>query len=179
MEEKTLLRKEIFEGKIVHLVEDTVELPNGEQAKRELVFHDNAASILSLTKDNKALFVKQYRKALSKTIYEIPAGLIDPKDSSPLETAKRELEEETGYRAHDWKELAGFYTSPGYSDEYCYIYLAENLEKVRKPLAQDEDEFIELYLLSYEEAMELYKKEEICDAKTLMALLYWRTLLNE
>ncbi len=176
VEEKTLSRKEIFEGKIVHLVEDIVELPNGEQSKRELVFHDDAASILALTEDKKALFVKQYRKALEKMIYEIPAGLIDPEDDGPLETAKRELEEETGYRAEDWKELYSFYSSPGFSDEYCYIYQAENLEKGQEPLAQDEDEFIELHLLSYEEAMDLYQTGEICDAKTVLALLHWSTL---
>ncbi|MGX7025562.1 NUDIX hydrolase [Vagococcus hydrophili] len=172
-EEKTIKREILYEGKIIDVVLDDVLLPNGKTSKRELVFHNGAVAIIAITPENKMILVKQYRKAVEKSILEIPAGKIEKDETVPMETAKRELEEETGYQAKEIKEIAKFISSPGFSNEWLYLYEAKDLVKVENPLPQDEDEFLELMELSLDEAKEKIVTGEICDAKTLYAILYW------
>ncbi|MEN2766116.1 NUDIX hydrolase [Ornithinibacillus xuwenensis] len=173
-EEKTLKSETIFEGKIVKLQVDDVRLPNGKTSKRELIKHPGAVAIIPITKDNKIIFVEQYRKPLEKSIIEIPAGKLEPGED-PERTAIRELEEETGYTTSKLTKVASFYTSPGFADELMHIYITSDLEKLEQPPAQDEDEFVELIELSLDEAKRFVEAERIHDAKTNFAVLYLET----
>ncbi|MFC6346235.1 NUDIX hydrolase [Vagococcus carniphilus] len=172
-EEKTIHRETIYNGKIIDVVVDDVLVPNGKIAKRELVFHHGGVGILAITKEEKMILVKQFRKPLEKSILEIPAGKIEKDETDPLGTAKRELEEETTYQAGSIEEIAKFVPSPGFSNELLYLYEARDLVKVENPLPQDEDEFLELMEVSLEEAKAKVASGEICDAKTMYAILYW------
>lgn len=172
--EKTVNKELIYKGNITEYWVEKVLLPNGKKADREIVKHDGAVAIMPFTADSKMVFVKQFRKAIEKTILEIPAGKIDATDKEPAETGKRELEEETGFRAARFELETSFYTSPGFTNELVYIYRAEGLTKVDQPLAQDEDEFIEILTLSFEEAWEAYEQQLIIDSKTVFALFYWK-----
>ena len=173
-EEKTISRKEIFKGQIIEVVVDEVRLPNGETSTRELVFHSGAVAVIPITADNKIIMVKQFRKPMEKVLLEIPAGKIDPGEHDyPKETAERELEEETGFRANKLTFVTSMYVSPGFADELLHIYYAEDLEKVPNPRPQDDDEVLELYTLTLEEAKAEITSGLICDAKTIFAVQFW------
>lgn len=174
-EEKTIQTENIYDGQIIKLRVDEVTLPNGETSKRELITHQGGVAIIPVTKDNKILFVKQYRKAIEKSLIEIPAGLID-EGEDPETTAIRELEEETGYTALHTTFVTSFYPSPGYTNECNYIYFSDELELLAEPVAGDEDEFIEVIALTLNEAKEYMKEHQIHDAKTIYAILYLETL---
>lgn len=165
--------KTIHEGKITKYELAEVTLANGKKAEREIVRHHHAAAIIAFTAEDRLILVRQYRVAIGQTTLEIPAGLKDPEDKNTLVTAKREFEEETGLRANSWKKIQSAYSTPGFTDEFIEIYEANGLEKVEKPLAQDEDEFLEILTLTYDEAMEAYANGELCDSKTVFALFYW------
>lgn len=173
-EEKTLSRKELFKGNIIEVVLDEVQLPDGSVGQRELVFHPGAVAVIPITNDNKMIMVKQFRKPMEKVILEIPAGKIDPgEQDNPRATAKRELEEEAGYKANKLIHVHSMYLSPGFANEIVHLYYAENLEKIDNPLPQDEDEVLELYTLTLEEAKQEIANGLICDAKTIFAIQYW------
>ncbi|WP_077308852.1 NUDIX hydrolase [Terribacillus halophilus] len=172
-EEKTIETKPVYDGKVISLRVDTVELPDGNKSKRELIKHPGAVAIIPITKEGKIIFVEQYRKALEKSIVEIPAGKLELGEA-PEVTAIRELEEETGYTAKQLKKLGSFYTSPGFADELLHVYEAEELELLTEKVAGDEDEFVELLELTLEEAEALVEEERIHDAKTMYALLHLR-----
>lgn len=176
-EEKTIHSKQVYTGKIISLQVDEVCLPDGNQSKRELVKHPGAVAVIPITEDGKIILVEQYRKALEKTIIEIPAGQLE-KGEEPAMTAVRELEEETGYTTTlDQLEFVdSFYTSPGFADEIIHIYLATTIEKLSYNVPGDEDEFIEIIEVTLEEAQDLMKRERIHDAKTNYAIQYlkWR-----
>lgn len=172
--EETIRKKSIYKGNITEYTIEDVRLPNGKEAKREIVRHDDAAAVIAFDEEERMLFVKQYRIAINQLSIEIPAGLMDLEDESALETAKRELEEETGYQAADWSFVTSFYSTPGFTDEYLEIYEAKNLIQVEHPLEQDEDETIELVKLTFEEAWEEYEKGLLRDSKSVFALFYWK-----
>ncbi|SES81981.1 ADP-ribose pyrophosphatase [Oceanobacillus limi] len=174
-EEKTIHTEKIYEGKVVHVQVDQVKLPNGKESTRELIKHPGAVSIIPITKENKIIFVEQYRKPLEKSLVEIPAGKLEPGEN-PEVTAIRELEEETGYTTKELSFVSSFYTSPGFADELMHIYMAKNLEIVDQPLLPDEDEFVEVVELSLEEAKAYVREERIHDAKTNYAILYLEML---
>lgn len=165
--------KTIHDGRITKYQLADITLPNGKKAEREIVRHQEAAAIIAFTPEDKLVLVRQYRVAIGQTTLEIPAGLKDPEDKNTLVTAKREFEEETGLKANQWGKISSVYSTPGFTDEYLETYEATDLERVAKPLAQDEDEFIELVELTYDEAMEAYLEGELCDSKTVFALFYW------
>lgn len=171
--EETLERKDVFKGAVIDVCVDTVELPNGKKSKRELVFHNGAVGILAITPMNRLVLVKQFRKAIEKSILEIPAGKIEAHEDNPLETAKRELEEETFYQCDSMVEVADFVTSPGFCNERMVLFQAHGLKKVQNPLPRDEDEFLDIVELSLEEVKEHIRLGTICDAKTLYAILLW------
>ncbi len=177
-EEKITNTQTVHEGSITTYQLLDVTLPDGRPAEREIVRHDDAAAIIAFTDENKLVLVRQYRVAIGKTTLELPAGLRDETDKDGIITAQREFEEETGYRSDDWRFVTSFYSTPGYTDEFLEIYEAENLKKVTDPLAQDEDEFIEVVELDYEEAMDAYARGELCDSKTVFALFYWKMRRN-
>jgi ADP-ribose pyrophosphatase len=171
LEEKTLNSEEIFSGKVISLHLQEVELPNGKQSKREIIKHPGAVAIIAVTEDNKIVMVEQYRKALERTIIEIPAGKLE-KGEKPAVCARRELEEETGYVCESLKLLTSFYTSPGFADEIVHVYLARGLTKKENSAALDEDEFVILEELTLEEAVQYVNEQKIYDAKTIYAVQY-------
>jgi ADP-ribose pyrophosphatase len=168
--EKTISSQPIYDGRIIKVKVDEVLLPNGRTAKREIVNHQGAVAVLPLTTDGRMVAVRQFRKPLERTIVEIPAGKLEPGEE-PLACAKRELEEETGYQAAKYDHLSSFYTSPGFADEIMHLYVATGLTKGES--RPDEDEFVEVLELTLEEAKELHRTGEICDAKTVAALFAW------
>ncbi len=169
--EKTVKSETIYQGKVIHLHLDEVQLPNGKSASREIVRHPGAVAIIAITPEKRMVFVRQFRKPLDKTILEIPAGKLE-KGEDPLDCAKRELIEETGYQAEEVNFVNKFYTSPGFADELLYIYEGTNLTAgVARP---DEDEFVDLVELTLDEAFERIQTGEIIDAKTILAIYYWQ-----
>ncbi|SEA58869.1 ADP-ribose pyrophosphatase [Thalassobacillus cyri] len=170
-EEKTIATEKIFNGKVIKLQVDSVTLPDGNTSKRELIKHPGAVAIIALTDENNIVFVEQYRKALEKSILEIPAGKLE-EGEAPEVTAKRELEEETGYTTEHMEMVTSFYTSPGFADELVYVYFTDQLQRLDDAVAGDEDEFVEVYELPLEEAERLMAEQRIHDAKTAYALLY-------
>lgn len=173
-EEKTLKRDTIFEGRIISLYLDEVTLPNGKTSTREIVKHPGAVAIIALTNDSKMLMVEQFRKPLERTLVEIPAGKLESGED-PAVCAKRELAEETGYSCDGLVHLTSFYTSPGFADELLHIYLATGLKK-EGSLQLDEDEFVNLMEVTYEEAVKFVEEKRIYDAKTIYAVQYWQLL---
>lgn len=171
-EETTISSEPIFQGKIISLQVDTVRLPNGETATREIVRHPGAVAVLALH-DDRMIVVEQYRKPLEKSQVEIPAGKLDPGED-PLEAALRELKEETGYGCESIRPLCSFYTSPGFADEKLHLYVAEGLHKgAANP---DEDEFLDISELSLDEALSAIEQGSISDAKTILAVYAWQLL---
>lgn len=169
--EKTISTETIYEGRIIDLKIEEVELPNGKRSSREIIKHPGAVAIIAMTDEKKIVMVQQYRKALEKVIVEIPAGKLE-KGEKPEHTAIRELEEETGYICESLTPLISFYTSPGFADELIHIYLANNLTKKENPASLDEDEFVDVVELTLEEALEYMKEQKIYDAKTVYAVQY-------
>jgi ADP-ribose pyrophosphatase len=177
-EEKTLSSQTIYEGKIISLRLDEVELPDGNRAKRELVQHPGAVALIPISNEGKIILVKQYRKSLNRTLIEIPAGRIEVGED-PKITALRELEEETGYGAREVTYIQSFATSPGFADEIIHLYLAENLYEIENPAAGDEDEFIELLEATIDEAEQMVAAGDIYDAKTAFAVIYAKHQLKK
>ena len=165
--EKTLSVKDIFSGRILKLQVEEVELPNGRKSTREIVRHPGAVGVIPFVDDETVVMVKQYRKPVEEYLIEIPAGKLE-RDENPLECAKRELEEETGYRANLWEYLGFIYTSPGFSDEKIHIYRARYLVKSGN-LDKDEDEFLDLVYLKLDEVEGEILSGRIVDSKTLSA----------
>lgn len=168
-EEKTLLNENIYKGKIIEVNLKTVELPNGKEGKREIVNHPGGVAILAYKDKETILLVEQFRKPLERNLLELPAGKIE-KGEEPKICGIRELEEETGYKANKFSYLGKIVTSPGFCDEYIYLYKAEDLYKGNTGL-QDEDEFINVKELKIGTIKEMIKKGEIIDAKTISAFM--------
>ena len=178
MEEKTIKSELVYEGKIFNLRVDKVVLPNGRETKREIIEHSGSVAILPLISKDKFLFVQQFRKPIEKVLLEIPAGRIE-KGENLKECARRELIEETGYQANDFKKLASVYLAPGYSSEIIHIFLARNLKKSKSNL--DDDEFIKTVILNKKEVLNKIIDNKIKDSKTIVStllFLYNEVLLN-
>lgn len=169
MTEKRLLQTIIYHGKILSLEKQEVLLSSGRVAEREIVRHPGAVAILALNENGEVLLEEQYRAALDDTIWEIPAGKLEPGESS-LKCAQRELLEETGYEAGQWKHLHSFYTSPGFCDEVVHLFLAEGL--VKKAANPEFDEEITTQFFPSERLAVLLKAGRTCDGKTLLAYYY-------
>jgi len=170
-EEKTIQSQPIFKGKVISLKVDDVTLPNGETSKREIVNHPGAVAIIAITSEGKLVVVEQYRKALERSIIEIPAGKLEPGEL-PEVTAARELEEETGYGCNELTYLQSFATSPGFADEIIHLFIARGLYKLENRAAMDEDEFVELMEINVEEGERMIAQQKIFDAKTAFAILW-------
>jgi ADP-ribose pyrophosphatase len=172
--EKTLSSKYIYKGKILNLRFEEVELPNRDTSSREIIEFPNSVSVIAITEDKKIVLVKQYRKPCESELLEIVAGKMD-KNEDPLECAKRELSEETGYHSENWEKIASFYTTPGYSNEFMNMYIARDVIKGKSH--PDEDEFLEIIEMDIKELIEKVKSGEIKDAKTIMASFYLQTIV--
>ncbi|WP_096550764.1 NUDIX domain-containing protein [Ureibacillus thermosphaericus] len=175
-EEKTIHSTEIFKGKVVSLKVDDVLLPNGKQSKREIIHHPGAVAIIPITNEGKIVLVEQYRKALERSIIEIPAGKLE-RGEDPAVCARRELEEETGYGARELTYIQSFATSPGFANEIIHLYVAKDLYKIEEKRELDEDEFVSIIEVTLEEAEEMVKNQQIYDAKTAFSVLWVK--LNE
>ena len=173
--EKQLDREEIYNGIVLHVVRDKVSLPNGRVTYREMCLHMGAVGVVPLTKDGNVIMVKQFRYAHDRVFLEIPAGKLDKMDESPLEAAKRELKEETGLEAESWLHLCDTFTTPGFSNEKISLYLARDL--VFGESRPDEDEFLNVVKMPFEEAFRMAMKGEIQDAKTLITLCMAKNII--
>jgi ADP-ribose pyrophosphatase len=165
--ERVLESRRVYDGRVVNLRVDTVALPDGRSAQREVAEHAPVVVIVPLDGGGNVLLVRQYRLPVKQALLELPAGGIDAGESVE-EAVQRELREETGQRAGRLERLAAFYASPGYCDELMHLYLATELEP--SPLAADSDESIEVMRMPLAEALALVERGEICDAKTIIGL---------
>lgn len=170
MSEKTLTREYLYKGKVLNLRLDRVELENGHPAVREIVEHPGAVVIVALDEAKRVLLVRQYRKAVERNLLELPAGTLDKPGETPEAAARRELEEETGHQADEWEWLLRFYSSPGILQEEMQLFLAQGL-RVTAPTA-DEDEILTLERVPLAEALDRIAQGEICDAKTVIGLIW-------
>lgn len=161
-----------FSFEINHL-----KLPNGSIGDWAYIRHPGGAMAVPVTNDGKFVLVKQYRFALQGRLLEFPAGTVEV-DEDPFITIQREIQEETGYRAHRWQPLTEFPLAPGYSDEIIYAYLAQDLELLETPPAQDEDEDIETVLMTAAEIDSAILRGEPIDAKSLCGFFMARSLLQ-
>lgn len=168
LEEKQLSSERIYDGKVVCLRKDAVELENGGTAFREVVEHHGGVCVAALTPENEIYFVRQFRYPMGKAILEIPAGKLE-QGENPLECGIRELKEEIGAKASEIIDLGEMYPSPGYSAEHIYCYLAKKLSFSEQKL--DEDEFLDVVKLPLEKAIEMILSGEIPDAKTQVAVM--------
>lgn len=174
--EKKIDSKQIFDGKIVKLFVDTVELPNGQVATREVVRHPGAVCVLPITDDGEVIMVKQFRYPFSEVILEIPAGKLEIGED-PYEAVKRELEEESGAVAGKIEHIGELYTTVAILDEKIQIYLATDLTFIDSH--PDEDEFLEVTKLPLSTLVDMVMNGEIKDAKTQIAILKAEKYLNE
>ncbi len=167
--EKEIEREYIFEGKILKVRRDKVELPDGKVADREIIEHSGGSGVLAVTEDDEILLVKQYRRPYDEVTYEIPAGKLNIGES-PEENARRELSEETGYEADVLIDFGKVYPSPGYTGEIIRIYFAPNAVKAGDAHT-DEDEYLSLVKMPVSEARRLIEEgTKIYDSKTIIAI---------
>ncbi|ACJ75832.1 nudix hydrolase [Thermosipho africanus TCF52B] len=166
--EKKISSKEIFKGLLLHVKKDEVMLENGRKSFREYVLHPGAVAVVPILDDNKVVLVKQFRYPIGKQLLEIPAGKFDFKDEDPLECAKRELKEETGFDAKDYLYLGYIHTTPGFSNEVIHLYLARNLESGQSN--PDEDEIIDVEIEDFNTVLQKCINGEITDAKTIAGI---------
>lgn len=167
--ETQLSSRDVFDGRILHVKYDTVRLPNGAEASRELIRHVGAVCVLPLTADGRVVVERQFRYPMNEVITEIPAGKLDSPDEDPFEAVQRELREETGATAERWTCLGSFYPAAAYSDERIWMYLAEKLHFGQREL--DEDEFLDVQLVPLETLVNEVLSGQIPDAKTQTAVL--------
>ncbi|MBI4301228.1 MAG: NUDIX hydrolase [Chloroflexi bacterium] len=166
--ETTVASQRIYNGRVVSLRLDTVELTNGAKIQREIVEHGDVVAVVAIDDNGNVLLVRQFRKPAEQVLLEIPAGGLEPAES-PEDGVRRELQEETGYRASQVRRLGGFYTSPGFCTEFLHLYLATDLQF--EPLEPDEDESFELVRVPLAQILELIDSGVISDAKSLVGLL--------
>jgi ADP-ribose pyrophosphatase len=176
METKVLKKTQLHQGRVFALIREKITLPNGTTVDLDIIRHPGAAAMVPLSEDGSLVMIRQYRHAIGEYIWEIPAGTLNP-DESPLECAKRELIEETGYSATGWEELGAIIPVPGYSDEKIHIFLAQGLCPARQDL--DPDEILHVRKIPLEEALRMVEKGEIKDSKTISSLFLLRSRLGK
>jgi ADP-ribose pyrophosphatase len=164
----------VFDGNLLKVHRDTVRLPDGSQGQREYIHHPGAVAIVALFDDGKVLLERQFRYPQRREFIEIPAGKLEP-DEPHLDTAKRELLEETGYVAAQWTRLGVIHTAIGYTDEAIELFLAKGLKYRAAQL--DAGEFLEVLTVPLEEAIAMIPDGRITDSKTVIGLLWLKAFL--
>lgn len=170
LEETEIARNRIFKGHLIDLELRKIMLPNQQTAEREVVYHPAVVGALVVNQRQQVLLVQQWREPIKQLSWEIPAGLIDKTDQTPLAAMKRELNEETGYQARIWERLGQFYSSPGFTDEQITLFYAQNLAKVTNKKAMDADEFVKAQWFDSATITEYLTNQKIVDGKTMLAL---------
>ena len=176
--ERLVSSRVIHKGHYLEFRVDTIERADGSRHERDVVGHPGAVAILALDEDGRVLLVRQFRVPARRVLLEIPAGTLDVDPETgiaedPDAAARRELEEETGYRAGSWRRLASFWTAPGFASELMYLYVATDLRPAHEDrLGPDEDERLELERLPLPEAVAAVESGEIADAKSILGLLW-------
>jgi ADP-ribose pyrophosphatase len=169
LREKRIDGELAYDGHFLKVSRDRIKLPDGSESVRELIRHPGAVVILPLLADGRVLLERQFRYPNDRVFIEFPAGKIDPGED-PLATAKRELEEETGYTAKEWNFVCTIHNAIAYSDEHLDIFLARDLTEGEAKL--DEGEFLELFTATVPELLEMVRKGEITDVKTIIGT-FW------
>lgn len=167
--EKKISSESVFDGVLLHVKKDEIELPNGHRATREWIKHPGASAVIPLLPDNQIILVRQFRYAVGKVTLEIPAGKLDIPGEDPIECAKRELSEETGYTAGKIWKLTTIATTVGFSDEYIHLYAASDL--TAGELHPDFDEFINVVKIPLTAALQMVETGKIFDSKSAVAIL--------
>jgi len=173
MEEKTLERESVFEGKVIHVYRDTAQMPDGSKALRELVKHPGGVAIALEDEDGSFFMVKQWRYAQETVTLEFPAGKKEPGED-PLTTAKREISEETGYTGKDWMYLGKIYPTPAYDSEVIDLYYAKKDQWVGTHF--DDDEHLEPLKMTLDELTDLALQGQLPDAKTVAIIFYMKEM---
>lgn len=163
----------VYEGRVFALHRDRVTLPNGHDTTLEVIRHPGAAAIVPVTAQGTVLLIHQFRYATDGSIWEIPAGTMEPGEL-PLACAQRELGEEAGVAATRWQKLGVIMPLPAYSDEVIHLYRAEELLPARQHL--DSDEILEIHEFSYEDTLEMIRTGVIIDAKTIAGLMMAKSI---
>lgn len=167
--------EKIYKGRVFDIVKDTITLPDGNVAEKEIVCHNGSVGILAIDDDGKILLVRQYRHSAKKETLEIPAGTIE-KGENPYDCAVRELEEETGCKCGKMEYFFKFYSAIGFCSEILYIYIADGLSE--GVLNLDCDEFINTERYTVDEAVKMIFSGEICDSKTIASILAYKEKLD-
>lgn len=175
-EEKTISSESIYDGKIIKVRREQVELSDGSTAMREIIAHPGGVGVIALDENNNAFMVSQYRIAARSMMMEIPAGKLEYGED-PLECGKRELIEETGYSASEFIHLGEYYATPGYCEERLNIYLARGLKFVGQHL--DDGEFLNVKKYSIDELYDMVMNNKIYDAKTAIAILKAKEIISK
>jgi ADP-ribose pyrophosphatase len=172
LSEKRLSGELVYDGALLKVHRDVVRLPDGSQGAREYIRHPGAVAIVPLFDDGTLLLERQFRYPHGRELIELPAGKLDPGEP-PLQTAQRELLEETGYVAARWQRLGVIHTAVAYTDEAIELYLARTLEKRERSL--DKGEFLETLVVPFDEAIAMVRDGRITDSKSVCALLWLKT----
>ena len=175
MTERLVDRQVVHQGTYMTFTKDTVLDADGREHTRDMVLHPGAATVVAITPDRRVLLVRQYRHAAGEELLELPAGKLDRQPDGSTEdrllAAKRELTEETGYRAETWRDLGTFFTAPGFASELMTTFLATGLSPDPEFKGPDPDERLELELMPFDEALALAVNGELRDAKTILGIL--------
>lgn len=165
----------VYQGSLLHVKEDQVQLPNGQSAMREYILHPGAVVIIPLLANGHVVMERQFRYPLRRDVYELPAGKLDSGESALL-CGQRELFEETGYCAAKWRYVATIHPCIGYSNESMSLFLAQELTEGMHQ--RDGDEFLEVFTMPLNEAIEWVRVGRITDVKTVIGLFWAEKILN-
>lgn len=171
-----MTRAIVHRGRKIQVAIETVVEPDGRTVQRDVILHPGAVAILPLVDAERICLLRNYRSVVGETLWEIPAGTLEPNED-PAHAAVRELAEETGYTAATWRRLGAFYPSPGVLDETTHLFVASDLTPGQMQLEAGEQ--IEPQVVAWQQALAWIRDGTIRDAKTLIALLLWQQLKNE
>lgn len=174
--EHTISSKTVYRGRLLHVLEDTVRLPDGKTAVREYIRHPGAVMMVPLLDERTVILVRQFRYPVGRHLIEIPAGKMEPGEE-PLQTARRELIEECGYEARTWQHLTTIHPCIGYSDERIELFLARDLTYVGHAL--DDGEFLEIVPVTLVEALSWVREGKITEIKAIIGLMWAEKIINE
>ena len=166
LRERLIASKTVFEGRLISVSVDEVELTNGRRTRREVVHHPGAAAVVPMLPDGRVVLIRQYRHATGSVLYELPAGLCEPGEA-PVECARRELGEEVGYQAEEMELLFSVYLSPGYSSELIHVFLASGL----RPVEADADEQVVPVALPLDAVVGMIARGEVQNAAAVCGVL--------